>query len=110
MYKDFKFWNKINLKETVLKKDFQLNKPNILQAVRPLRGKYCADACVKLNARTAPVAFAPRSVSHVIFLISLVLKQTSEDSIGNTEHSYIMWTMSAIVNNFCTLADQNGVQ
>ena len=48
-----------------------------------------ADACVMLNARTAPVAFAPRRVSHVVFLISLVLKQTSEDCIGNTEHSNI---------------------
>ena len=50
---------------------------------------YYVDACVKLNARTAPVAFAPRRVSHVVFLISLVLEQTSEDCIGNTEHSNI---------------------
>ena len=38
---------------------------------------------------TAPVAFAPRRVSHVVFLISLVLEQMSEDYIGNTEHSNI---------------------
>ena len=40
-----------------------------------------------LNARTAPAAFAPRRVSFVVFLVSLVLEQTSEDCIGNTEHS-----------------------
>ena len=40
-----------------------------------------------LNACTAPVTFAPCRVSHVVFLISLVLEQTSEDYIGNTEHS-----------------------
>ena len=58
--------------------------------MRPnLRGKYYADACVTLNARTAPVAFAPSRVSHVVFLISLVLVQTSENGIGNTEHSDI---------------------
>ena len=39
------------------------------------------------NARTAPVAFAPRRVSHLVFLISLVLEQTSEDCIGNIEHT-----------------------
>ena len=42
-----------------------------------------------LNARTAPVVFAPRRVSYVLFLISLVLEQTSEDCIGNTEYSNI---------------------
>ena len=52
-------------------------------------GKYYADACVTLNACTAPVAFASSRVSHVVFLISLVLEQTSEDCIGNTEHSNI---------------------
>ena len=54
--------------------------------MRPtLRRKYYADACVTLNARTAPVAFAPRRVSHVVILISLVLEQTSEYcfAIGN---------------------------
>ena len=35
---------------------------------------------------TAPVAFAPHRVSHIVFLISLVLEQTSKDCIGNTEH------------------------
>ena len=65
-----------------------LAETNILQSARPtLRGKYYADACVTLNVRTAPVAFAPRRVSHVVFLITLVLEQTSEDCIGNTEHS-----------------------
>ena len=39
---------------------------NILQAARPtLRGKYYADACVMLNAPTAPVAFVSSRVSHV---------------------------------------------
>ena len=58
--------------------------------MRPtLRGKYYADACVKLYARSMPVAFALRRVSHVGFLISLVLEKTSEDCIGNTEHSNI---------------------
>ena len=61
----------------------------IFQASRPtIRGKYYADACVTLNARTAPVVFAPRRVSHVVFLINLILEQTSEDCIGNTEYSY----------------------
>ena len=54
-----------------------------------LRGKYYADACVTLKACTAPVAFAPRTISHLVFLISLVLEQTSKDCIGNTEHSNI---------------------
>ena len=66
--------------------------------------------CVTLNARTVPVAFAPRTISHLVFLINLVLEQTSKDCIGNYEHSNIKVTMSAIVNNFCTLADPNGVQ
>ena len=39
-----------------------------------LRGKYYANACVTRNARTAPVAFALRRVSHVVFLISLILE------------------------------------
>ena len=47
------------------------------------------DACVTLNARNAPVAFAPRRVLHVVFLVSLVLEQMSQDCIGNTEHSNI---------------------
>ena len=42
-----------------------------------------------LNARTAPVAFASCRVAHLIFLISLVLEQTSEDCVGNTEPSNI---------------------
>ena len=63
---------------------------NILQASRPtLRGKYYADACVTLNTRNAPVAFAPRRIFQVVFLISLVLEQTSEDCIWNSEHSDI---------------------
>ena len=45
--------------------------------------------CFALNARTAPVAFAPHRVLHVVFLFSLVLQQSSEDCIGNTEHSNI---------------------
>ena len=62
-----------------------------------LRGKgirvppawYYTDPCVTLNAHTAPVAFALRRVPHVVFLISLVLEQTSEDCIENTEHANI---------------------
>ena len=42
------------------------------------------NTCAMLNARTAPVAFAARRVSHVVFFISLVLDQKSEDYIGNT--------------------------
>ena len=81
------FLYKFNRKN--IEKWFQL-KQNIFQAARPtLCGKYYADACVMLNARTAPVAFSPSRVSHVVFLISLVLEQTSIDCIGNTEHSYI---------------------
>ena len=85
---------------------------NILQVVRPsLRGKYYANACVTLNARIAPVAFSRRRVSQVAFLISLVLEQTSEDYIGNTEHSNINVNDECIiVYNFCTLADPNGMQ
>ena len=65
-------------------------KQNIFQAARAtLRLKYYADACVTLNARTAPVAFVPRKISHLVFLISLVLEQTSKDCIGNTEYSNI---------------------
>ena len=65
-----------------------LAQANILQHARPpLRWKYYADASVMLNTRTSPVAFAPRRVSHIVFLISLFLEQTSEHCIGNTEHS-----------------------
>ena len=39
--------------------------------------------CVPLNTCTAPVAFAKRRVLHIVFLISLILKKTSEDCIGN---------------------------
>ena len=47
---------------------------NILQAARSTqRGKYYVDACVTLKASTVPVPFAPRWVSHIVFLISLVL-------------------------------------
>ena len=60
-----------------------------------LQGKYCTDACIMLNARTAPGAYAPRRVSHLLFLISLILEQTSEDCFGNNEHSNIN------VNNEC---------
>ena len=70
-----------------MKNDFS-SRSNILQHARPtLPGKYYADACVTLNTCTALVAFAPRRVSHIVFLISLVLEQTSKDCIGNTEHS-----------------------
>ena len=48
---------------------------NILQTVHPtLCGKYYAGAYVTLNARTAPGAFEPRRVSHLLFVISLVLR------------------------------------
>ena len=47
-----------------------LAEQNIFQAAREtLRGKYYADACVTLNARTAPVALAPHTISHLVFLI-----------------------------------------
>ena len=63
---------------------------NILQAAHPtLCENYYTDTCVTLNTRTAPVAFAPRRILHMLFSISLVLEQTSEDCIGNTEHSNI---------------------
>ena len=43
---------------------------NIVQAARPtLHGKYYAGACVKRNERTTLGAFAPRRVSHLLFLI-----------------------------------------
>ena len=65
-----------------------LAQQNILQAAyATLRGKNYMDAYVMLNACTAPVAFTPRRVLHIVFLISLVLEQTSEDCIGNTKHS-----------------------
>ena len=65
-----------------------LAQQNILQAANTtLRGKNYVDACVMLNACTAPVAFTPRRVLHIVFLISLVLEQTSEDCIENTKHS-----------------------
>ena len=70
-------------------KRFYLMKQNISASRASnysIRGKYYADACVTLNTRTAPVAFALRRVSHVVLLVSLILKQTSEDCIGNTEH------------------------
>ena len=88
-------------------KRFQL-KENIKQAARPiLRGRYYANDCVTLNARTASVAFAPRRVSHVVFLISLVLEHTSKDCIGNTEHYNINVNdeCNSKINNCCTLAD-----
>ena len=49
--------------------------------VQLVRGKYYADAWVMLNARTTPVAFAPRRVSQ---FISLVSAQTYEHCVGNT--------------------------
>ena len=68
----FKFLNKF--KRKVFEKPLWL-KQNSLQAVRPtLCRKYYADACVMLNARTAPVAFAPSRVLHVLILIGLVLR------------------------------------
>ena len=87
LYKASNSWT--NLKEKPLKSDFSF-KQNIKQAVRPnLRGKYYADACITLNARTTPVAFAPGIVLHVVFFISLILVQSSENGIRNTEHSDI---------------------
>ena len=72
-----------------MKNEFSSSK-TFLQAARPTpRGKYYADACIMLNACTVPAAFATRRVSHIVFLISLVLGQTFEDCIGNTEHSNI---------------------
>ena len=63
-------------------------KYKFLQAARATQhGKYYAHACVTLNAHTAPVALAPRRVLQAVFHISLVLKQTSKDCIGNTEHA-----------------------
>ena len=80
LYKDSNY--STNLKEKALKKDFS---PQKIQTARPtLRRKYYAYACVMLNAPTAPAAFAQSRVSHVVFLISLVLQQNSRDCIGNT--------------------------
>ena len=98
-----KQWKHLNHKASTLNKFNRKStekwfspKQNIFQAARAtLRRKYYTDACVTLNARTAPVAFAPRTISHLVFLISLVLEQTSKDCIGNTEHSNI------IVNDEC---------
>ena len=70
--KRFKFFNKFKRKS--IENDFSLSKKFKKARVPTVRGKYYADACVTLNARTAPVAFASRRVAHVIFLISLVLK------------------------------------
>ena len=86
LYKDSKILNKFTRK--TIEKRFQL-KQNIKQAARPTLCGYYADACVTLNTRTASVAFALRRVSHIVFLISLVLEQMSKDCIGNTEHSNI---------------------
>ena len=48
-----------------------VRKQNILQtAGSALHGKYYANACITLNARTVPVAFALRRVSQVLFLIA----------------------------------------
>ena len=85
LYKDSN--SSTNLKEKALKNDFSSCKTLYKSAARPtLRRKYYTDACVTLNACTVPVAFAPRRVSHIVFLISLVLEQTLEDCIGNFEH------------------------
>ena len=82
---------------------------NFKAARSTIRGKYYVDACVTLNAGTAPVAFASRRVAHVSFLISLVLEQTSEDCIGNTEHSNINVNDECNII-FCTFTDPIGVQ
>ena len=84
LYKDSN--SELNLKEKALKNNFSTSKTFLQSAHPTLRGKNYADACITLNVLTAPVAFAPRRVSHVVFLISLVLEQTSEDCIWNTEH------------------------
>ena len=87
LYKDSNSLTKFK-KKKALKNDFSFSYS--LQAARPtLRAKYYEDAYVTLNARTAPVTFALRRVSHVVFLISLVLEQTSEHCIRNTEHPNI---------------------
>ena len=55
-----------------------LAKQNIFLAARAtLHGKYYADTWVTLNTRTAPVAFGPHTISHLVFLISLVLARAN---------------------------------
>ena len=39
-----------------------------------------------------------------------LIEQMYEDCIGNTEHSIQRRTVTAIVDNFCTLSNPNGVQ
>ena len=105
LFKDSNF--QTNLKHKVLKNV----KQNIIQAVCPtLHWKYYVDACVPLNARTVPAAFALIEFRTYSILLASFLQQTSEDCIGNTEHSDVMWKLSAIVNHFCTLANPNGVR
>ena len=67
LYKDSNI--ETNLKLKVLKNDFSWSK-NILQATRrTLPGKYYVDACITLNALTAPAAFALHRVLHILFLM-----------------------------------------
>ena len=108
LYKDSN--SERNFKEKALKNDFSSTKTFYKPRVQLDAGVLCRRLCQAKNARTAPVVFAPRRVSHIVFLIILDLEQTSKDYIGNTEHSNVNVTMSAIVYNFCTLADPNGVQ
>ena len=49
-----------------------------------LRGRLRHAKCTRCAC-----CICPRRVSHVVFLISLVLEQTSKDGIGNTEHSNV---------------------
>ena len=86
LYKDSNAWT--NWKEKPLKNNFGSSKTLWTSRVSHSSRDY-VDACVTLNACTAPVAFAPRRVWHVVFFISLVLEQMSEDCTGNTEHSNI---------------------
>ena len=51
---------------------------------RTLCGKCYANACVTLNACTAPAVFVLHS-----FLLASFLDQTSKDCIENTEHSNV---------------------
>ena len=80
----FEFLNKSNRKSI---EKWLCLKQTITQATRrTLRGKYYAGACVMLNARTVPAAFARVEFCTYSFIIASFLEQTSEDCIGNTEH------------------------
>ena len=85
LHKDSYFWT--NLNENVLTNDLSLSKTlhkfkrNRIDKWLKFKQNVTHTACPTLrgplhhtNARTAPAAFAPRRVSHLLFLINLVLR------------------------------------